>query len=60
MKSKKKPELVKKIQVEDRSTIGQEEYEDLTFCEVCNLSNREDRMLLCDRCDRGYHCNLVI
>lgn len=29
--------------------------DDLTFCEVCHQSNREDRMLLCDGCDCGYH-----
>lgn len=29
--------------------------EDQTFCEVCNQANREDRMLLCDGCDLGYH-----
>uniref|UniRef100_A0A1B6MT05 PHD and RING finger domain-containing protein 1 n=1 Tax=Graphocephala atropunctata TaxID=36148 RepID=A0A1B6MT05_9HEMI len=29
--------------------------EDATFCEVCGLSDREDRMLLCDVCDHGYH-----
>ncbi|THD19064.1 PHD and RING finger domain-containing protein 1 [Fasciola hepatica] len=26
-----------------------------TQCEVCGLSNNEDRLLLCDHCDRGYH-----
>ena len=25
--------------------------EDLTCCEVCGQSNREDRLLLCDGCD---------
>lgn len=29
--------------------------DDPTFCEVCHQSDREDRMLLCDGCDRGYH-----
>lgn len=29
--------------------------DDPTFCEVCHLSDREDRMLLCDGCDCGYH-----
>lgn len=29
--------------------------EDPTFCEVCHQSDREDRMLLCDGCDSGYH-----
>lgn len=29
--------------------------EDPTFCQVCGLSDREERMLLCDGCDLGYH-----
>jgi len=29
--------------------------DDPTFCEICHQSDREDRMLLCDDCDRGYH-----
>lgn len=29
--------------------------DDLTYCEVCNSSDREDCMLLCDGCDGGYH-----
>ncbi|XP_028263835.1 PHD and RING finger domain-containing protein 1 isoform X2 [Parambassis ranga] len=38
---------------------GQEETVDLdleqTNCEVCGGSDREDRLLLCDGCDAGYH-----
>jgi PHD and RING finger domain-containing protein 1 len=26
-----------------------------TYCEVCGQCNREDRLLLCDGCDLGYH-----
>nr|CAD7403644.1 unnamed protein product [Timema cristinae] len=29
--------------------------EDPTFCEICGRHDREDRMLLCDACDLGYH-----
>ncbi|XP_044258183.1 PHD and RING finger domain-containing protein 1 isoform X2 [Tribolium madens] len=29
--------------------------EDPTFCEICGSSDREDRMLLCDGCDLGFH-----
>lgn len=29
--------------------------EDLAFCEICGSSDREDRMLLCDGCNKGYH-----
>ncbi|MPC59572.1 PHD and RING finger domain-containing protein 1 [Portunus trituberculatus] len=26
-----------------------------TYCEVCNECDREERLLLCDGCDLGYH-----
>ncbi|KAI4458625.1 phd and ring finger domain-containing protein 1 [Holotrichia oblita] len=29
--------------------------EDPTFCEICGSCEREDRMLLCDGCDLGFH-----
>lgn len=28
---------------------------DTTVCEICYLGDREDCLLLCDVCDRGYH-----
>jgi len=28
---------------------------DPTYCEVCGNCDREDRLLLCDGCDMGYH-----
>ncbi|XP_072393559.1 uncharacterized protein [Diabrotica undecimpunctata] len=34
---------------------GIEFVEDLTYCEICGSSGNEDRMLLCDGCDLGYH-----
>ncbi|XP_064480743.1 PHD and RING finger domain-containing protein 1-like isoform X2 [Ornithodoros turicata] len=33
--------------------------EDLTYCEVCGACDREDRLLLCDGCDLGYHCECL-
>lgn len=33
---------------------------DITHCEICNLSDREDTMLLCDGCDQGYHMECLI
>lgn len=33
---------------------------DLTLCEICNLSDREDSMLLCDGCNQGYHMDCLI
>lgn len=29
--------------------------EDAAYCEICSSSDREDRMLLCDGCNKGYH-----
>ncbi|KAL3279022.1 hypothetical protein HHI36_016537 [Cryptolaemus montrouzieri] len=29
--------------------------EDQTFCEICGSGDREDRLLLCDGCDLGFH-----
>lgn len=33
---------------------------DVTRCEICNLADREDTMLLCDGCDQGYHMDCLI
>ncbi|XP_012381096.1 PHD and RING finger domain-containing protein 1 isoform X2 [Dasypus novemcinctus] len=46
--------ILKKIPVESASPC-EDEQEDPTFCEVCGRSDREDRLLLCDGCDAGYH-----
>ncbi|XP_039077446.1 PHD and RING finger domain-containing protein 1 isoform X2 [Hyaena hyaena] len=46
--------ILKKIPVEN-ARARQDEEEDPTFCEVCGRSDREDRLLLCDGCDAGYH-----
>ena len=42
------------IIVQDRNRQAEEE-EDLTYCEVCDQCDREDRLLLCDGCDKGFH-----
>ena len=42
--------------MEDHQALEVEEDEaeqDDTACEVCGLSDREDRLLLCDSCDAG-------
>ncbi|KAH9409766.1 PHD and RING finger domain-containing protein 1 [Tyrophagus putrescentiae] len=33
--------------------------DDLTYCEICGRCDREDRLLLCDGCDFGYHCECL-
>lgn len=47
-------ECVREIQVQPDSTEPNTHL-DITHCEICNLSDREDTMLLCDGCDQGYH-----
>ncbi|XP_049637142.1 PHD and RING finger domain-containing protein 1 [Suncus etruscus] len=44
--------VLKKVPVQSSAAA---EDEDPTFCEVCGRSDREDRLLLCDGCDAGYH-----
>ncbi|XP_028155148.2 PHD and RING finger domain-containing protein 1 [Diabrotica virgifera virgifera] len=34
---------------------GIELVDDLTYCEICGSGDNEDRMLLCDGCDLGFH-----
>ncbi|NWU92487.1 PHRF1 protein, partial [Upupa epops] len=47
--------ILKTIRIEDKKNQGSNEEDDPTFCEVCGRSDREDRLLLCDGCDAGYH-----
>lgn len=48
-------QIVRHVPVEVAPNVEDEPLEDPTFCEVCHQSDREDRMLLCDGCDCGYH-----
>ncbi|XP_063995960.1 uncharacterized protein LOC135173177 [Diachasmimorpha longicaudata] len=47
--------IVQKIPVEPKNATEEHIQEDPTFCEVCQECDREDRMLLCDGCDLGFH-----
>ncbi|XP_075401256.1 PHD and RING finger domain-containing protein 1 isoform X2 [Tenrec ecaudatus] len=47
--------ILRKIPTENTKAAPEAEEEDPTFCEVCGRSDREDRLLLCDGCDAGYH-----
>jgi hypothetical protein len=49
-------ETIIKLPVDDKCKHDNNEDVELTYCEVCHLATREDRMLLCDACDKGYHC----
>ncbi|VDI70252.1 PHD and RING finger domain-containing protein 1, partial [Mytilus galloprovincialis] len=50
--------VYEKIPVKDKK-IDDEEDEDPTYCEICGRCDREDRLLLCDGCDQGYHCECL-
>ncbi|XP_060068757.1 uncharacterized protein LOC132548874 [Ylistrum balloti] len=53
--------VFRRIVVEDKNMcdIPEEEDEDPTYCEVCGRCDREDRLLLCDGCDQGFHCECL-
>lgn len=52
--------LVSRIPVEARTTeLMVFDDGDLTQCEVCRATNREESMLLCDGCNRGYHMDCL-
>ncbi|XP_076637305.1 PHD and ring finger domains 1 [Colletes latitarsis] len=48
-------QITRHVPVEVDPRMEDEPLEDPTFCEICHQSDREDRMLLCDDCDCGYH-----
>ncbi|NXL84052.1 PHRF1 protein, partial [Alectura lathami] len=47
--------ILEKFPVENTQAQDNDGEDDPTFCEVCGRSDREDRLLLCDGCDAGYH-----
>jgi PHD and RING finger domain-containing protein 1 len=55
--------LLRSIAVDTNSNkelvLIDEEEEDATLCEICRRSDREDVMLLCDGCNRGYHIDCL-
>lgn len=56
VRKNKDGKVVRQVAVEEPRPIETNfEFEDDTFCEICGGSDREDRILLCDGCDRGYH-----
>ncbi|KAG9475593.1 PHD and RING finger domain-containing protein 1 isoform X2 [Eleutherodactylus coqui] len=48
-------EILNKVPIQFKAAENLVEEEDPTNCEVCGRSDREDRLLLCDGCDAGYH-----
>lgn len=55
----RKGPILQRIPVEERKADDDEVEEDPTYCEVCGGYDREDRMLLCDGCDQGYHMDCL-
>lgn len=52
--------FVREITVTEKSTEFKLDEADFTHCEICNRSDREDVMLLCDGCDAGYHMDCLM
>ncbi|KAM3919327.1 PHD and RING finger domain-containing protein 1 isoform 2-T2 [Leptodactylus fuscus] len=48
-------EILKKVPIQSKANENLAQEEDSTNCEICGRSDREDRLLLCDGCDAGYH-----
>lgn len=48
-------QVLRHIPIEVKQQIEDTIQEDPTYCEICGECDREDRMLLCDGCDLGYH-----
>ncbi|XP_033215800.1 uncharacterized protein LOC117172115 isoform X3 [Belonocnema kinseyi] len=55
VRSKLGGKIIRHVPVETKQTLEEIIQEDPTYCEICHECDREDRMLLCDGCDLGYH-----
>lgn len=52
--------FTRKIQVDKTPTATSATVEeDSTQCQICERADREEVMLLCDRCDQGYHMDCL-
>lgn len=52
--------FVRELAVKEKTTECKVDEVDFTHCEICNRSDREDIMLLCDGCDAGYHMDCLM
>ncbi|GFQ04857.1 probable histone-lysine n-methyltransferase atxr5 [Phtheirospermum japonicum] len=43
------------LESEDEEELGGGDYYNRVACEQCGSGERDEELLLCDRCDRGYH-----
>lgn len=51
--------FLRETAVEAKKSEAESEF-DYTNCEVCNSADREETMLLCDGCDKGYHMDCLV
>lgn len=53
--------VVREIKVVAQSTtlLIDDDESDVTLCEICSHGDREERMLLCDDCNLGYHMHCL-
>ena len=47
------------LPVEDKANESDEEIAEDIICEICELGNNEESMLLCDCCDKGFHTGCI-
>lgn len=47
--------VIKRVPIEKPVQQEFDIVEDPTFCEICGSCENEDRLLLCDGCDLGFH-----
>lgn len=52
--------FVRETIVQPKTNTEKTDEQDFTHCEICNRSDREDIMLLCDGCDAGYHMDCLM
>nr|XP_015193913.1 PREDICTED: PHD and RING finger domain-containing protein 1 isoform X3 [Lepisosteus oculatus] len=52
--------IQRKIPIQTTAKTSEQEVDEQTNCEVCGRSDREDRLLLCDGCDAGYHMECLV
>lgn len=50
--------ITRRVAIEEKDML-EEPDDDPTYCEVCGQCDREDRLLLCDGCDGGYHLDCL-
>ncbi|KAL6523079.1 putative Histone-lysine N-methyltransferase atxr5 [Orobanche hederae] len=55
MREAKRVVVLENEEEKEEDECGDEDYYSRVACEQCGSGERDDELLLCDRCDRGYH-----